>query len=695
MKSPSIVSPSKRSHRRVISNNSLKSPTPKHNDNNNPGLLFKSLLPSLEIPRQDASSAVVNMSKKKSTISSQQPQPKAIVLVGGRGGGRDTSEKEGGNDSSSQALRIVELLEWNLKRYWWRLPDLRQGRCGCAVATLGQTMYVMGGLNAQSQPLQTVEEYTIGASDKFQYCSPMATARWYCAATAVPELHQILVVGGRNESWQELDSCELYSIHSGRWEASMSKMNNPRFGCGICLLEQYGTVMVFGGYDGSQWLKTCETYRAETDIWETKCTLSSPQNYDGASSDDQNNLMIEPMPIRIEFCIASAWGDYVFVRGTVSVYDDDDDYDADDKQRKAITQIYSIKQNKWAVAPSSNMGEDDDGEQEPINASMVALAQRCVVMGGTVVTKAQPDEDQRRRQDAPDETSSSEDEESDDEGDDHEVNVTTTCTSIKVDLERLLASSASDLPTAPFLDEEDSRHPLYERIIPSNLSIKSASSISRAGGGPGAHPRQLQKVQNENLLDNYGAQVLYTGNVLVTDNSYTSMKMPSGEGKMRWIKTGDIYEGSFEYGARQGRGRLTYKNGDVFEGFYQDDQRQGRGRYTYRDGRIYEGMYVDDFPEDPNGKMVWPKDGATYQGQFRRGKRTGKGTMAFPKSNVKYQGDFVTGKYHGYGCCQFTDGSIYAGQWENGKAHGIGKLKSADGRIIHRGKWENDGPVVE
>ena len=62
--------------------------------------------------------------------------------------------------------------------------------------------------------------------------------------------------------------------------------------------------------------------------------------------------------------------------------------------------------------------------------------------------------------------------------------------------------------------------------------------------------------------------------------------------------------------------------------------------------------------------MTWPS-GTRYEGDWRDGKRTGRGTMTWA-NGVRYEGDWHDGKAHGQGTRIDSDGDRFAGQWRNG-----------------------------
>ena len=179
----------------------------------------------------------------------------------------------GGRNNKSPALAGVELLEWNVQRRWWPLPSLLTPRCGCAIVSLPtvvQTrsetpeaasnagartrsqLFVLGGVNDASQPLATMESYVHrGGSETGWEEVPglMSVSRMYPSAVSFvdrtpgseAEEGKILVMGGRDKTWQELDSCELFSTTAGEWK-SVSAMSKPRFGSAAVYLKQSHSV---------------------------------------------------------------------------------------------------------------------------------------------------------------------------------------------------------------------------------------------------------------------------------------------------------------------------------------------------------------------------------------------------------------------------------------------------------------------
>ena len=61
---------------------------------------------------------------------------------------------------------------------------------------------------------------------------------------------------------------------------------------------------------------------------------------------------------------------------------------------------------------------------------------------------------------------------------------------------------------------------------------------------------------------------------------------------------GDIYEGQWHEGKRNGYGVLTKRNGDHFEGHWVNDKREGQGSYYFSEkAKLFVGEWVDDQPK--------------------------------------------------------------------------------------------------
>lgn len=81
--------------------------------------------------------------------------------------------------------------------------------------------------------------------------------------------------------------------------------------------------------------------------------------------------------------------------------------------------------------------------------------------------------------------------------------------------------------------------------------------------------------------------------------------------------------------------------------------------------------------------------GGRYAGEYRNGKRNGKGASTFP-NGIMYSGEWLNGWHHGFGTFTYLDGARYVGEWQSGQRHGVGILYSANGAVEDSGMWEGD-----
>lgn len=84
---------------------------------------------------------------------------------------------------------------------------------------------------------------------------------------------------------------------------------------------------------------------------------------------------------------------------------------------------------------------------------------------------------------------------------------------------------------------------------------------------------------------------------------------------------------------RNGFHRVSYPSGDVYEGDFRDGWRQGSGTYYFAKpgGTRYEGQFKFDL-FDGEGVQHFAQD--LYRGQYRGGLRSGEGMFHDPVRNA-------------------------------------------------------------
>ena len=121
------------------------------------------------------------------------------------------------------------------------------------------------------------------------------------------------------------------------------------------------------------------------------------------------------------------------------------------------------------------------------------------------------------------------------------------------------------------------------------------------------------------------------------------------------------------------KGKNIFYNGSYYIGQYKNGKRNGKGKIYYPNGNIkYDGDFVDDKREG-NGKIIF-ESGSYYIGQFKNDLPNGKGIEYDKNGNIIYDGDFVDAKREGNGKIINKDGSYYIGQFKNDLPNGKGKF---------------------
>ena len=72
----------------------------------------------------------------------------------------------------------------------------------------------------------------------------------------------------------------------------------------------------------------------------------------------------------------------------------------------------------------------------------------------------------------------------------------------------------------------------------------------------------------------------YNGSVITGSNDTF---LPHGVGLCRY-KDGQIYNGKWKKGKREGTGKLTWTNGDIYIGQWKKDKPNGKGKFYFKHG---------------------------------------------------------------------------------------------------------------
>ena len=144
---------------------------------------------------------------------------------------------------------------------------------------------------------------------------------------------------------------------------------------------------------------------------------------------------------------------------------------------------------------------------------------------------------------------------------------------------------------------------------------------------------------------------------------------PQGEFKRIEID-GDLFEGYFLNGKKNGRGKYIWANGNVYDGNWVDGKCTGKGRITWSSGASFDGEWKDN--QMSEGKYSFA-DGSVYEGSFKNGKYDGYGKRIY-KDGEKYEGQWQSGSRNGKGVYTWADGDVYDGEWKDDKRCGVGRM---------------------
>lgn len=234
--------------------------------------------------------------------------------------------------------------------------------------------------------------------------------------------------------------------------------------------------------------------------------------------------------------------------------------------------------------------------------------------------------------------------------------------------------------------------PLPKRTLQDvpEVSVGNACAIRVVKNHHHHHQRPTPTIEVENRLlrDASNEPGLYTGSM------DTKTLLPDGFGTMIYNRHGQEYTGDWEQGIFHGYGKhINARVGDIYDGPFVNGIKEGKedGIMIFRDGRRFHGRFHADKMRE--GVLQF-KDGSYYEGLLENDKRNGFGLYCFENGD-QYEGQWKNDKMHGRGRMEWTvDGISYNGEWEAGIQQGMGTEIDAKGRIIHQGRFHHGKPVT-
>jgi hypothetical protein len=156
------------------------------------------------------------------------------------------------------------------------------------------------------------------------------------------------------------------------------------------------------------------------------------------------------------------------------------------------------------------------------------------------------------------------------------------------------------------------------------------------------------------------------------------------------------YRGEFSHGYLHGNGTLAWNDGIKYRGEFQENIINGEGQFTYPDGSYYQGG-VRDGLRHGKGCFVNSSTGATYEGDWVAGERSGMGKLIYQPENSftqtlaeYYEGEFKHSARHGHGTMNYRSGNYYIGEWRSNEKNGHGIMYwTLNGNEKYEGDWLN------
>eukprot|EP00917_Polyrhabdina_sp_WS-2016_P000343 GHVP01000731.1.p1 GENE.GHVP01000731.1~~GHVP01000731.1.p1 ORF type:complete len:2861 (-),score=520.34 GHVP01000731.1:173-8755(-) len=157
------------------------------------------------------------------------------------------------------------------------------------------------------------------------------------------------------------------------------------------------------------------------------------------------------------------------------------------------------------------------------------------------------------------------------------------------------------------------------------------------------------------------------------------------------------YHGEMVNGVPEGEGRIVFNDGAEYRGGFKDGLRSGQGVQTDTDGKsAVSGTWEKDFPNGRVSAMENP-DGSKYSGDVTKGQRSGMGELFGKDGKMIYEGFWLNDQPHGRGTQYQKDGT-YEGEFKAGKRQGKGKFTFTEKPLqngkprTYEGSWKADYP---
>ena len=148
----------------------------------------------------------------------------------------------GGYDGES----TVKVAEYLHETEWKSLPDMLTSRYRFNAVGIENIIYVLGGSERGANPIATMERFDFQSANWVPE-EEINTARRCCVAAAVQvdDAQTILVSGGFNSEYEDLQTAELFNTRQGNW-TMIANMRGKRYAhCSVTLADEVFVLGVF------------------------------------------------------------------------------------------------------------------------------------------------------------------------------------------------------------------------------------------------------------------------------------------------------------------------------------------------------------------------------------------------------------------------------------------------------------------
>ena len=119
-----------------------------------------------------------------------------------------------------------------------------------------------------------------------------------------------------------------------------------------------------------------------------------------------------------------------------------------------------------------------------------------------------------------------------------------------------------------------------------------------------------------------------------------------------------------------------YENGDKYIGQFKNGKKHGKGKMFYSDKNFYDGEWFNDL-KNGQGQQTFA-NGDVYEGNFRNNLMEGYGNYTYKNGRI-YEGQFLSNLMEGKGRYKFPTGNEYIGDFQKGLFSGKGTFLYSNG----------------